>query len=105
MSARLIDVLPAFAAELEALLLEAEPALAVQVRGLSIVDRCRFGDDFCATFYSEPRPDGSCGPSHRNVPLDPGQRMLILDVVGTKIACVEVLYRDEIREVLHSVLS
>ncbi len=104
MSARLIDVLPAFAAELEALLLEEEPALAVQVRGLTIVDRCRCGDDFCATFYSEPRPEGSYGPSHRNVPLDPGQGMLILDVVGTKIACVEVLYRDEIREVLHSVL-
>jgi hypothetical protein len=30
--------------------------------------------------------------------------MLILDVVGGRIACVEVLYRDEVRRALQAIL-
>jgi hypothetical protein len=30
--------------------------------------------------------------------------MLILDVVADKIACVEILYRDDIRKALHEAL-
>jgi hypothetical protein len=101
----LADTLPTFAAELRQLLAEqGEPELAAQVPGLAILDRCRCGDDFCATFYTMPKPEGRYGPDHRNVALTPEEGMLILDVVGDKIACVEVLYRDEIREKLVTVL-
>jgi hypothetical protein len=101
----LFETFPALAQELERLLIETnQPALSAQIGTLTIVDRCRCGDDFCATFYTEPRPQGSYGPNHRNVELSPAKGMIILDVVGAKIACVEVLYRDEIRKDLHAAL-
>jgi hypothetical protein len=101
----LADVLPAFATELQQLLEEnGERELAAQAPGLMIFDRCRCGDDFCATFYTKPKPRGSFGPGHRNVTLKPDEGMLILDVVGDAIACVEVLYRDEVRQRLEEAL-
>ena len=97
--------LPQLACELEGLLTKhGEPELAAQVPGLRIVDRCRCGDDFCATFYTQPKPNGRYGSDHRNVALEPEQGMLILDIVGGRIACVEVLYRDEVRRALQAVL-
>jgi hypothetical protein len=102
----LAEVLPVFAAELQQLLEEnGEPELAAQVPGLMIFDRCRCGDDFCATFYTKPKPRGSFGPGHRNVALQPDEGMLILDVVGDAIACVEVLYRGEVRQRLEEALA
>ncbi len=101
----LSDVIPALVTELEQLLKEeGERALAAQVRGLRIVDRCRCGDDFCATFYTEPPAKVNYGSGHRKIALTPKEGMIILDVVGPKIACVEVLYRDEIRKALHAAL-
>jgi hypothetical protein len=101
----LIDAMPELAQELESLLAkDGESDLAVQVRQLHIVDRCRCGDDFCATFYTVPRPNGAWGAGHRNISLDCETGMLILDVVNDKITCVEVLDRDEIRHRLHEVL-
>ncbi len=83
------------------LLIKAEELeLAAQVSGLEIVDRCRCGDGFCATFYTQPKPVGSYGSGHRNVLLLPGKGFLILDVVAEQIMCVEVLYRDDIRGTL-----
>ncbi len=41
---------------------------------------------------------------HDNMALTPSQGMLILDVVGEAIACVEVLYRDEVRQKLQAAL-
>jgi hypothetical protein len=101
----LADVLPAFAAELRQLLEEqGESELAAQVSGLMILDRCRCGDQFCATFYTQPKPNGSFGPGHRNVALTPDEGMLILDVVAGEIACVEVLDRADVRQKLLSAL-
>jgi hypothetical protein len=101
----LTDTLPEFATDLRQLLIEqGEPALAAQVAGLMIRDRCRCGDDFCATFYTEPKPNGADGPSHRNVALIPEEGKLILDVVDGEIACVEVLDRNDVREKLYVVL-
>ena len=100
----LTDALPAFATELRQLLeKQGEAELAAQVPGLMIFDRCRCGDDFCATFYTQPKPDGAYGPGHRNVPLTPDEGMVILDVVGAEIACVEVLDRNDVREKLDAV--
>jgi hypothetical protein len=99
------DLLPELAQELEELLMaEKEPDLAMQVSSLQIVDRCRCGDDFCSTIYTESKPKGSYGPGHQCIELEPNHGMLILDVVNNKIAAVEILYRDEIRKVLLTAL-
>lgn len=101
----LSDTLPAFSAELRQLLEEqGEPELAAQVSNLAILDRCRCGDDFCSTFYTKPKPKGGFGPGHRNVRLMPEDGMLILDVVGEEIACVEVLDRKDVQQELLAVL-
>jgi hypothetical protein len=52
-----------------------------------------------------PSQKAASAPRHRNVVLAPDEGMLILDVVGEAIACVEVLYRDEVRQELIAVLS
>ena len=51
-------------------------------------------------FYVLPKPPGAYGPGLRNVSLEPERGLLILDVVNVKIAAVEVLYRDEVRDKL-----
>jgi len=100
----LADSLPDLADELRVLLKgQGEDELADQVTGLQIVDRCRCQDDFCATFYVLPKPHGSYGSEHRNVALSPEKGMLIL-VVNERIAGIEVLYRDEVRQKLQSLL-
>ncbi len=102
----LSEVLPSLVQELEELLLkQGEPELAAQVPVLRILDRCRCGDDFCATFYVRPKPKGSYGPNHRNLSLSPREGMLTLDIVDGSIACVEALYRDDIRKDIHEVVS
>lgn len=101
----LLTAMPELADELEALLrIAGETDLAAQVPGLRIVDRCRCSDDFCSTFYVQPKPDGAYGPGHRNVALEPKTGMLILDVVDEKIAGVEVLYRDDVQRKLQDAL-
>jgi hypothetical protein len=49
-------------------------------------------------FYVLPKPARAYGPGLRIVSLEPARGFLILDVVNDKIAAVEVLYRDEIRQ-------
>ena len=62
----LSEALLSFSIELHQLLTEqGEPELTAQVPGLMIFDRCRCGDDFCATFYTKPKPEGSFGPDHQ----------------------------------------
>ena len=101
----LTNAMPDLAQELETLLArQGEPALAAQVQQLQIVDRCRCGDSFCATFYTVPCPSGAWGAGHRNVSLDCETGMLILDVVDGRVTAVEVLDRDEIRQRLHEIL-
>ena len=101
----LSDAFPLLSQELQQLLRDAgETDLASQVPGLRIVDRCRCGDDFCASFYTLPKPNGAYGPGHRNVALTPAKGMLILDVVDGVIAQVETLYRNDIRRELLAVL-
>jgi hypothetical protein len=100
-----IDMFPLLSEELLQLLEDAgEADLASQVSALSIVDRCRCGDDFCASFYTQPKPKGAYGPGHRNIALTPAKGMLILDIVDGVIANVEVLYRNDIREKLLAIL-
>jgi hypothetical protein len=100
------EMFPSFSAELQALLTtQGEHDLAAQVPQLQIVDRCRCGDDFCASIYTQAKPIGAYGPGHRNVALAPAKGMLILDIVDGVIAQVEILYRDEIRRKLLETLG
>jgi hypothetical protein len=95
------DVMPWLVIELKMLLVEAnEFGLAEQVPSLMIADRCNCGGEFCAMFYTATTPSGPYGPGHRNVALNPDSGTLILDVVDEQIRAVEVLDRDEVREVL-----
>jgi hypothetical protein len=100
---RLIDVLPELAAELR-VLLEAsnQHELAGQVPGLVIFGRCHCGDSFCASFYTQPKPHGAYVGDYYTIEVEPEEGMILLDVVNTQIAQVEVLYRDEIRKTLLS---
>ena len=99
MSFNLAQEFPELASELVDLLRHnGEEELANTVDGLIVLDRCRCGDDFCATMYTVPRPRGAWGEGRRNVALDPQRGFLILDVLNERIVEVEVLYRDEIRE-------
>jgi hypothetical protein len=63
---------------------------------LTIVERCRCGDDFCASFYTQPKPKESYGPGHDSMELEPTEGMLILDIVDGRIAHVEILHRNDI---------
>lgn len=101
----LIETLPEFACELQRLLIEKdEPELASQVPSLRIFERCSYGDDFCATFYTQPKPKGAYGPGHRNVVLAPDDGTIILDVVEDQICCVEVLDREDVCQKLLAVV-
>jgi hypothetical protein len=95
------ETLPEFAQELQRLLRAQKPELAVQVPMLEIIEGCGCGDDFCASFYTQPKPNGAYGPGHDTLLLDtaaPG--MLMLDVVDGVISFVEVLYRPDVRQKL-----
>jgi hypothetical protein len=99
------DALPEFAVELAELLSEeGKPELAAQIGELVLVDRCRCTDDFCSTFYVRPKPLGSYGPNHYTVVLSPKNGMVNVDVTEGKVACIEVLYRDDIQARLHAVM-
>jgi hypothetical protein len=101
----LTHVLPKLAVELEQLLREhGELELAAQVPTLAIVDRCRCGDHFCASFYTLPKPEGAYGPDLRTLDLDAARGTVILDIVSSLIAHVEVLNRDEVRRSLLTAL-
>ena len=100
MALSLQQTLPELADELSKLLAAAgHDDLAKQIADLSIVSRCHCGDDFCATFYTKPKPRGY-GASRKSIDLEPQHGMIILDVVDGSIVEVEVLYRDEIRRKL-----
>jgi|SRR5579859_7253308 len=95
------EVFPALAGELQELLLKQNRhELAEQVPTLRIVDRCRCGDDFCASFYTQTKPTGRYPPGTKTIELDTKEGMLILDVVDGAIAQVEVLNREDVRKAL-----
>src|SRR5262249_30769229 len=101
----LTETLPVLASELKYSLDKAGlPELALQVTALKIVDRCRCGDDFCSSFYTQPKPEGSYGPGLRTLPLECESGMLIIDVVDNVIMFVEVLYNEANRKQILAML-
>jgi len=104
-SKRVRELIPELATELTRLLqAEGHFSLADQVSTIEIVERCRCGDDFCATFYTAPPPRGAWGLGHETIALDPDEGYLNVDVLNGKIVSIEVLYRDEVRDFLRSLL-
>jgi hypothetical protein len=100
----LVDLLPAFAAELEhALRSDGEDDLAEQVDSLLVESLCGCGDDFCSSLYTGARPEAAWGPSLRSVTPAIATGMVILDVVDDVIRYVEVLHRDDVEAALAEV--
>jgi hypothetical protein len=98
-------VMPELADELSSLLIDVgKPKLANQISSLRVVERCRCGVSFCSTIYTAPEPDGSYGAGHENIMLAPKKGWIILDIVKSKIMCVEILHRPEIKKRLLQVL-
>ncbi|MFC1402668.1 MULTISPECIES: hypothetical protein [Streptacidiphilus] len=89
------DVFPDLVAELTALLEgEGEGWLAICVRDVRLVGKCRCTDDFCQSIRTADHPQGQpYGPGHRCVPLMPEEGMLNLDVLDGRIMFIEVLDR------------
>lgn len=96
----LSETLPEFGKELAQLLEAQKPELAVQVPTLKTVEGCACGDDFCSSFYTQPKPKGAYGPGHYTLTLEPANGMLNLDVVNGIISFVELLDRPEIHRKL-----
>ncbi len=100
----LASTMPEFAAELRRTLeAEGRGDLAEQIPNLRIIDHCRCGDDFCATFYTVRKPAGAWGPGpgHETVCLEsPESGMINIDLVAGRVVEVEALYRDELRAAL-----
>lgn len=91
----LSESMPEVAAELaEGLTLEGRTELAAQVAGLRIVDRCRCGDSFCASFVT-----GDVAPRSESAEcvIAPMRGLLCVFIVEGRIAYVELLYRPEVR--------
>lgn len=93
---KLIDAMPDFVAELGSLLTsEGSLDLRQELPNLIIHERCRCGDDFCASFYTAQRQI-PFGPHHYTVALTPADGMINIDVADGKIVQIEVLYRDDV---------
>jgi hypothetical protein len=94
-SFKLAEQFPDFAREVSSLLREEdEEELAATVSQFDIVDRCRCGDDFCATMYTVRPPRDGWGRTH------PKEGLLVLDVLDQEITGIEALFRNEVREKL-----
>jgi hypothetical protein len=63
----LAETLPELAQGLQRLLWAETPE---SVPTLKIVRGCGCGDDFCASFYTQPKPKGAYGPGHYTLALE-----------------------------------
>jgi hypothetical protein len=99
------EVFPAFVAELEDLCRRAAGVeIADQIAALPVVARCDCGQNNCAHFYTAPPPPGSYGPGHRSVLLPSKRGLIVLDLVGDRVAAVEVLDRRDVKQALDAYL-
>jgi hypothetical protein len=86
------DLLPLTAEIISALLTkEGHDALAEQIPDLMIFDRCRCESPHCASFYTQPKPEGRYGPMHWGFVLPSPVGLIVFDVLGETIAFIEIL--------------
>jgi hypothetical protein len=99
------DLLPAFSLELQTLTRAAgRPDLAGQIPSLPIVARCTCGQDNCAQFYTEAPPRGAYPAGHSNLMLPDPVGLIVLDIVGDRIVCVEILDRPDVKPAIDKIL-
>jgi hypothetical protein len=102
---RVAEVLPGFAQELEGLLFASgHQELAASCASLEFVAPCGCGDDFCAGFYTVPKPNGPWGAGHRSLLLSPVSGMVVVDIVDGRITFVEVLDRQDVRDTMDAAM-
>jgi hypothetical protein len=100
-STLLRNVLPEFAAEVSgALEKRGEAGLARHIENLRILRFDIDGPADAVAIYTEPKPKAAYGSPLRNIQLDVPKGMVILDVVGERIASIEILGRGDIRAIL-----
>jgi len=105
-SHRLQDVFPEFALELEELLRSSkEPELAEQVSELQITRRCDCEDDFRGSFFTIFEPSKRPWADAHCLEIEPTTGMIILHVVSGRIAHIEALYRDDVRDRIRGLFS
>lgn len=98
---RLIKVLPELAQQLRDGLTELSANdLALSVDQLDVVDRCRCRDPSCGIFYCLPKELWKGKRLRQVIPRVPC--LFAIDVYDEQIACVEILDRPEITEMLDS---
>lgn len=96
-----VEAFPDLAAEVVALLERAGHAgLAEQLPELSVLERCRCGDDSCATIEMTVGAELGAASVRETIPLDPETGMISVDVVDGRIVTIEVLFRDDVRKTL-----
>lgn len=94
---------PNLAKELETGLREiGETALASSVSSLEIVDRCRCGDKGCGTFYTLEKKIWIGKKLNQLVPVLEG--LYAIDVYEDKIACIEILDRNDVENKLNEMI-
>lgn len=97
----LAAILPEVSHDLAALVRQkGATELAAQVPHLGVVDRCRCGDEFCASLCTPGKPEGQYAAGHDCVDLDAAEGMMLMDTVAEKIVHVEILNRQDIRRKL-----
>jgi hypothetical protein len=99
---RVADVVPELAERLETLLRErGELFLADQVTRLRVTHVCRCGRSYCGSFWTAERPMRRWFNRGRQVELREGLPGEVgLSVVQGRIAYVEVLFWDEVRDAI-----
>lgn len=101
---RLIRVMPDVADELNAGFKEiGRYDLAAKVAGLELVDRCRCENEFCATFYTQPKAS-LAKPKEVEELIIPMQGLMCIQLDRGQVVWVELLYRPEVREKLKILL-
>jgi hypothetical protein len=98
----LADVLPQLAERMtDALRARGETHLVEQAAGLRITDVCRCGEPYCGSFYTARWPMKRWFRRGRQVELGEGMPgNVTLDVLAGEIVYVEVLFWDEVRDVI-----
>jgi hypothetical protein len=93
---QLDDVMPDIAEELYIGFRKARrPDLAESVWELELVDRCRCGEEFCATFYTQPNEPWSGKVEHLIIDMI---GLLCIELVRGRVARVELLDRPDVRD-------
>ena len=102
---RLSTTLPEFAAETRRTLIECgEVELAKQVDELWVYDRCRCGDEGCATVYTSTSEESRSGYRGTGGHMPDAKGYVLIDVCNERITCIETLEYPEFVQAVRELL-